>query len=127
MTEREKEILQEFERDYQMVSASTFFNTGAKSVMLNALRSAIIGMQGLPVPPAIRVDDRQAFMVGLTYEDIGHLHHGGTITVNPKDIGLVDMPIHIYLGGTHEHMEKGMAKHPGTTYKIVDSHKDTQN
>lgn len=67
------------------------------------------------------------FLIGLTFADLMQLQNGGTIEVNPKDAGLLDMPTTIFLGGTHEHMQKGIDKHPGTPHKFTDSHEDKKN
>jgi hypothetical protein len=68
-----------------------------------------------------------SFLIGLTHADIVQLQNLGTIEVNPKDVGQVDMPITIFRIGTHEHAAKGMEKHPDTPHKFLDSHGDTKN
>ena len=100
---------------------------GAKAVCVNALSHHIREWLGIWTEPALHSPDKQAFMIGLTFADIIQLENGGIICVNPKDVGLLDMPTTIFLGGTEEHMAKGMAKHPGTAHKYLDSHGDAKN
>lgn len=71
--------------------------------------------------------EKMGFLIGLTFADLFQLQNGGVIKVNPKSIGLVDLPITIFLGGTHEHMAKGMAKHPEAPHKFLDTHGDKKN
>lgn len=71
--------------------------------------------------------EKKGFIIGLTYADLLQLQNGGILELNPKEIGMVDLPIKIFLGGTHEEMAKRIAKHPDAVYKLLDTHGDTQN
>lgn len=68
----------------------------------------------------------ESFLVALTHADMIELQRGGTITVNPKDIaiGLPDLKIIIFLGGTHAQMAALMAKHPEAKGKFIESHEN---
>ncbi len=126
MTEREQKYVDDC---HLLLDKIRFLegDNGAKAICINALSLHIREVLGWWTEPHLHSPDKMAFMVGLTFADLIQLQNGGIILVNPKDIGLLDMPISIYLGGTEEHMAKGMAKHPGTTFKFTDSHGDAQN
>lgn len=74
---------------------------------------------------AIIRGSKESFEVGLTHEDMEHLRNGGKVVVNPKDVGMMDLPITIYFGGTHETMQEDLEKRKGqdvVNSKIVESH-----
>lgn len=98
-----------------------------KAVCINALSAHIREVLGMWTKPKVESPDKMGFMVGLTFADLIQLQNGGTIEVNPKDAGLLDMPTTIFLGGIEEHMAKGLAKHPGIPHKFTDSHLDKKN
>lgn len=126
MTQREQRYLQ----DCQLLLPILFslpFEPMAKAVCINALSKHMREMQGMLTEPHLHSPDKMAFLIGLTHADLIQLQNGGTIEVNPKDCGLQDMPTTIFLGGTDEHMAKGLAKHPDATYKFTDSHGDAKN
>lgn len=126
MTEREQKYLDDcnvlLEKIYNMEG-----DAGGKAVCINALSKHIRELLGIWTEPTLHSPDKMAFMVGLTFADIIQLQNGGTILVNPKDVGLQDMPTTIFLGGTEEHMAKGMEKHPDAPHKFLDTHGDKKN
>lgn len=126
MTEKEQKYLDEcnslLEKIHQLEG-----NNGAKAVCINALSHHVREWFGIWTAPQLDTPDKKSFLIGLTHADMIQLHNGGILYVNPKDVGLIDMPTTIFLGGTEEHMAKGMAKHPGTVHKFTDSHGDTKN
>lgn len=68
--------------------------------------------------------DKKTFLIGLSYDDMTRLKMGGVVTVNPKVVGMIDLDITIFLGGTDERMAEKMKKYdndPDTRYKIVNS------
>lgn len=126
MTEREQKYLDDCNALLNKV-VGLEGDAGAKAVLVNALIAHICEWLGIWTHPHLHSPDKLSFMVGLTFADIIQLQNGGTIYVNPKEVGLPDMPTTIFLGGTHEHMAKGLAKHPDSTNKFTDSHGDTKN
>lgn len=126
MTEREQKYLADAENLLGKV-VSMEGDAYQKGVLVNALSVHIREMLGIWTKPELQSPDKMSFMVGLTFADLMQLQNGGTIEVNPKDVGLQDMPVTIYVVGTHEHAAKGLAKHPGTFYKFTDSHGDKKN
>lgn len=126
MTERE----QKYVADCQLLLDKIQFMEGdnmAKAICVNSLSKHIRETLGMWTEPGLSSPDKMAFLVGLTFADLIQLQNGGTVEVNPKDVGLQDMPTTIYIVGTHEHAAKGLAKHPGTVYKFTDSHGDVKN
>ena len=101
--------------------------SGPKAVLIDAMTNHIKSCKGEPVGPHIESPDKMAFIIGLTFADLMQLQNGGTIKTNPKTLGLIDMPITIFLGGTQEHMEKGIEKHPDCTHQFTESHGEQKN
>lgn len=126
MTEREIKYIGDCQSLLEKIQKMDNDN-GSKAVCVNALSKHIREVAGMWAEPEVSRKGKNCFLVGLTFADIIQLQNGGSIEVNPKDVGFVDMPITIFLGGTEEHMAKGMAKHPGTAHKFLDTHGDKQN
>lgn len=121
MTEREQKYVDDCHLLLAKIVA-TEDDAMAKAICVNALSDHIRMVLGWWTEPALSSPNKMSFMIGLTFPDLIQLQNGGTIKVNPKDVGLQDMPITIFLGGTEEHMAKGLAKHPDATGKFIDSH-----
>ena len=126
MTEREQKYIDDCNLLLEQIRVIRGDEMG-KAICVNALSKHIREVLGMWTEPAVSSPDKMCFLVGLTFADLIQLQNGGTIEVNPKDAGLLDMPTTIFLGGTEEHMAKGMAKHPGTAHKFTDSHGDAKN
>jgi hypothetical protein len=126
MTEREQKYIDDCQSLLAKIAAIEG-DAMAKAICVNALSEHIRTVLGWWTQPALSSPDKKCFMVGLTFADLIQLQNGGTIEVNPKDVGLQDMPTTIFLGGTEEHMAKGMAKHPGVAHKFTDTHRDQKN
>jgi hypothetical protein len=126
MTEREQQYVNDCHRLLAAINLIPL-EPGAKAVCVNALSKHIREVMGMWAEPSLSTPDGMCFLVGLTFADIIQMQNLGSIEVNPKDVGLIDMPITIFLGGTEEHMKKGLDKHPGTAHKFLDTHGDTKN
>lgn len=126
MTEREIKYIGDCQLLLEKIQAMDN-DAGSKAVCINALSKHIREVAGMWTEPRVIKSDKMGFLVGLTFADLIQLQNGGTIEVNTKDVGLLDLPITIFLGGTEEHMAKGMAKHPDATHKFLDTHGDKQN
>lgn len=126
MTEREQKYIDDCQSLLDKIRLLEN-DAGSKAVCINALSKHIRYCMGMWTEPLLERSGKNVFLVGLTFADLIQLQNGGTIEVNPKDVGLQDMPTTIFLGGTEEHMAKGMAKHPDATHKFLDTHGDKQN
>lgn len=128
MTDQEEKYIKECEQVLGFITRA-WINCppGPKSILVNAITEHIKFCKGEPVGPLVESRNKTGFIVGLTFGDIMQLQNGGTLKVNPKDVGMVDLPIMILLGGTNEHMAEGLAKHPEAKSKIVDSHGEQKN
>jgi len=126
MTEREQKYIDDCQSLLEKIQAMDNDN-GSKTVCVNALSRHIREVLGMWTQPLLERSGKIGFVVGLTFADLMQLENGGTIEVNPKDVGLQDMPTTIFLGGTEEHMAKGLEKHPGTAHKFTDTHGHTKN
>jgi hypothetical protein len=127
MTEREKIYVEGCEALMEWIKCAPKPENGAVAVCVNALSKHIREVLGMWTEPAQSSPDQKCYLIGLTFADLIQLQNGGTIEVNPKNAGLLDLPTTIFLGGTEEHMAKGLAKHPDATYKFTDSHGDAKN
>lgn len=71
-----------------------------------------------------------SFIVGLTPSDVIRLQNGGVIMVNPKNVGLVDIPIYIGIAKSPEKIDLVVEKHKGNLgvdIKWVDSDPTAKN
>ena len=125
MTEQEQMFILQCEKMIENIQMDYPDYKAATLVCVNALREQINKTKG--VPGSRTEVDGQSLLVGLTFDDIRHMHNGGSITVDTAGTELPPMTMCIFLGGTHEHMAKGMEKHPDTDFKFIDSHRDTKN
>jgi hypothetical protein len=68
------------------------------------------------------------FLIGLTDEDIIRMQNGGTVEVNPKAVGLPNVPIIIfYVSDEHAALE-AIKQHPDTVAAaIIDSDPTRKN
>lgn len=126
MTEREEQYLRSAEMLLQHIQNSPFDN-GPKAVCVDALSKHIREMHGWWSEPSVTKSGGKSTIIGLTFADILQLRNGGTIKVTSENLGIPEMDIIIFLGGTDEHMRKGAEKHPGTDFKFFDGHGDTKN
>ena len=129
MTEREQQYVDDCESLLAKVMVMDN-DAGSKAICVNALMKHIREVKGWWTEPKVSSESKggkMCFLVGLTHADMVQLQNLGTIEVNPKDVGQVDLPITIFLGGTEEHMAKGLEKHPDTPHKFLDTHGDTKN
>lgn len=99
MTEREQIYIQGCEALLEWVQLVDV-EPGAKAVCVNALSKHIREMLGMWTESVVSRSGKMAFLVGLTFADIIQLQNGGSLEFNPKDVGLQDMPITIYITGT---------------------------
>lgn len=128
MTLQEEKYIRECEWTLAMlVGACSGWPAGPKSILVNTMTEHIQKMKNLVSGPRAKATGNGEFIIGLTFSDLMQLQNGGTIQVNPKDVGLLDLPITLLLGGTDEHMAQGLAKHPHVISKITESHGDTKN
>jgi len=129
ITPQEEIFVHQCEIVYESIRQNYNGMPGQQAICLDALRKQIDKLKGVPEAKT-QWDDKMAILIGLTFDDMRHLYNGGTVSVNSGDPGspeLPAIPIIIFLGGTHEHMAKGMEKHPDTPHQFTDSHKDAQN
>jgi len=127
MTDQEKNYLQECTLLLESIRDSAGINPSIRAVIVNALMEHILKFQGLWAIPKCSRTGKKEFLIGLTFSDIYQLQNGGTINVNPQSVGMIDLPITIFFGGTHEHMENGLKKYPDAIAKFTDSYRDNQN
>lgn len=128
MTPQEQKFIDECEWTVDVLTdACPGWPAGPKAVLIDALTAQLKSLKGEPPGVHTERDGKMGMILGLTFADVMHLLNGGTLKVNPKDAGLADIPITIFLGGTDEHMAEGLKKHPDIKGKFFDSHGEQQN
>lgn len=126
MTEKEKKYLDNCYAFLQQIGAIKG-DPGVKSILINALSKHIRELSGMWSEPVVARSQEGTVLIGLSFADIIQLQNGGTIQIPAAEQGAPETAIWIFLGGTEEHMRKGMAKHPGTVHRFTDSHGDSKN
>lgn len=126
MTERE----QKYVADCRAMLDTIRFgegDTGIKAILINALSKHIREILGMWSEPVVSRSQEKTVLIGLTFADLIQLQNGGTIQIPAAEEGAPETAIWIFLGGTEEHMRKGIEKYPGTDFRFTDSHGDSKN
>ena len=100
---------------------------GPRAVAVDALSNQIKKLEDNQQGIYTEHDMKKGLLIGLTFADIRQLYNGGTIRCNAKDAGLGDIAITIFLGGTDEHMKKGLEKNPDAKGEFFDGFGEQHN
>lgn len=125
MTEREERFLKDCKLLLGVINASTDFDPAARMLCVNALSRQIRQLENVPTDPQAN-PGKPMTLIGLTFADIIQMQNGGNIEVSAENLR-ADFGLSIFLGGTEEHMRKGLEKHPDVEGKLFDSHGDKKN
>lgn len=126
MTEREQKYVNDCHRLLGFI-LSWEGESMAKAVCINAISKHTREVLGMWQEPVVSRSAEMTVLIGLTFADLIQLQNLGTIEIPANPGGVPDTSITIFLGGTDEHMRKGIEKHPGTDFRFFDSHGDAKN
>lgn len=126
MTERELKYIDDCQSLLEKIR-NMDNDAGSKAVCVNALSKHIREVAGMWTDPVVSRSQDKMILIGLTFADLIQLQNGGTIAVPARQEDPPQWPITIFLGGTDEHMRKGVEKHPDANFRFFDSHGDKQN